>query len=227
MNGGTRRLNSPHGDGSLSRETEANAELLLVISLCQLASELSVYFSIENPANSYMFHTPESKSMLKQTNSQIISFDQCCFGLKFPDSKPDSFCKKLTALLTNMHSLAKLAQRCPGISRIHQHTYAWGAMKASDVLQGPPLKRAAAAGAYPPKLRSAWANLVVEALSEGEARVPRRLIRSTSPRSNLSIESTADCGRAGDTIGEDPTFTSGQSPVASGPSTLISMVSSL
>ena len=71
-----------------------------------------------------------------------------------------------------MPSLAKLAKRCPGISPTQQHVYAWGAMKAADVPAGSTLKRAAAAGAYPPNLCSSWSGLVLEACDLGESSVP-------------------------------------------------------
>ena len=172
MNGGTRRLLTPYGDGSLAREVEANEELRQVVELCHLAAKSRVYFSIENPSNSYILYTHEIKQLLKLTNAQVFVFDQCCYGLNFPDSQSHEFCKKPTAIITNMPGLAKISRRCPGISNQHKHVYAWGAMKASDVPFGSSLKRAAAAGTYPAALCNEWASLVVNSLAEGEPPIP-------------------------------------------------------
>ena len=110
-----------------------------------------VLLQSRNPADSYLFETRELTDLTTRSRSFLIRLDQCAFGLKFADSNPTQSCKKPTCILTNMNCLNKLSHRCPGPSPAHEHVHAWGAMKAKDVPAGSPLKRAAAAGAYPPR----------------------------------------------------------------------------
>ena len=173
LNGGTRRKGAPYGNGSLDREVEANAEMKFVVQLCLAAAEHGCYFTIENPADSYIFETREMSRLQEASNAISIKLDQCCYGLKFADSTSTQFCKKPTCILTNVKNLTKLERTCPGLSPNHEHVHAWGAMKAKDVPKGTPLKRAAAAGAYPPALCRTWAQLIQEQLSLGPHAVPK------------------------------------------------------
>ena len=175
LNGGTRRKGAPYGNGSLTREVEANSEMLLVVELCLEAAKHECYFSIENPADSYLFETREMMELSRVTQSVYIRFDQCCYGLNFADSTKYQFCKKPTCVLTNASSLRQLSRACPGTSPAHGHVHAWGAMKASDVPKGMPLKRAAAAGAYPPALCKTWARSIRQQLDIGPAAIPKML----------------------------------------------------
>ena len=172
LNGGTRRKGHPYGDGSLTREAGANAELKMVTELCTIASKHGCHFSIENLANSYLFESDGIRELIYKARCISVQFDQCCYGLKFADGKLDELCEKPTCRVTNMSLLSNLAQSCSGVSPHHHHIHAWGPMAARDVPAGTPLRRAAAAGAYPPHLCSTWARLIEHQFVSGEKGVP-------------------------------------------------------
>ena len=55
LNGCTRTASCPEGDGTLPREVNANLEVGRVCALCAALVSVGGFFSIENPAGSYIF----------------------------------------------------------------------------------------------------------------------------------------------------------------------------
>ena len=123
---------------------------------CRALISVGGFFSIENPAGSYLFGYCEIAQLSSLCTCYLVKFAQCAFGLKFPDSKPNEFCRKNTYVLSNMKELRELSRKCPGISRRHKHAHAWGSVK----VKGKVRNRASLAGAYPPELCRCWAPCV-------------------------------------------------------------------
>ena len=167
MNGGTRRKGRPGGDGSLQREIIANGEAEYVAELCRAAYLHDCHFSIENPGNSYLFLYPPIVALMNDFNLFLIDFDQCCFGLTFPDAKKHEYCQKHTKLLTSLCALKELNVRCPGLSNQHRHIQAWGSIDRAFLAPSEPRKRATWAGAYPVRLCDQWTALIARSRTSG------------------------------------------------------------
>ena len=161
LNGGTRTLSAPAGDGSLPREVRANLIATWVARLCLLIMASGGYFSIENPIDSYLFHFPPIKALFRNKAVFSVKLDQCAYCLSLPGAAACTYCLKRTLILTNMSSLEALSRKCPGISASHKHETAWG----SRCVDGVNVKLAAAAGRYPERLTASWAAAVVEGLA--------------------------------------------------------------
>ena len=160
LNGGTRRLGCPQGGPCpLPRELVGNRQALLVSDLCLLLHERGGWFSIENPSDSHVFRFDPVVSMTVKTGACLVKFDQCAYGLALPGAPVQTYCKKSTAILTNIHGMTAVARKCPGICPLHRHEHAWGSRKVGDVR----FSLAASAGRYPPALCEAIAACVKEA----------------------------------------------------------------
>ena len=169
LNGGTRRKGASYGNGSLERELKGNAQLRLVVGLCRLCAKYGVHFSLENPADSYIFETDLLKDLSQRVQIYIALLDQCQFGLSFPEAPAHIYCRKRIRILASFPDILSLSKRCPGTSTTHQHQHAWRSIKVG----GKTLERASLAGVYPPRLCSAW----VRAISAGLL-TPPKLISS-------------------------------------------------
>ena len=151
LNKGTRRAHIPEGDGSLAREVRGNLLASRVAQLCQLQSKQGLFYSIENPKDSYVWAFQPVAEL--RTGAFDVCFDQCEYGL-IPVHLPKTSkfrIKKPTRLLTNMPELKSLVKAC---SHTHPHFCCMGSVKTEDGWTSV----AAAAGRYPLALCSAWAN---------------------------------------------------------------------
>jgi hypothetical protein len=155
-NHGTRTKTAPEGVGALPRELQGNAEAVIVALLCRELIDSAGYFSIENPYPSYLWNFREITALSTYTPCFMITFDQCSYSLQLPASRQVDFCRKRTALLTNVSSLARLERKCPGVCATHQHEHAWG----SRLVDGKHVKLTKLAGAYPQELCASWASLL-------------------------------------------------------------------
>ena len=72
----------------------------------------------------YLFDYCEIAQLSSLCTCYLVKFAQCAFGLEFPDSKPNEFCRKNTYVLSNMKELRELSRKCPGISRRHMQARA-------------------------------------------------------------------------------------------------------
>ena len=159
LNKGTRRVGREMGDGSLSRECDANSLSHIVSSLCILLQQHGGIFTIENPHDSYLWNSVYISSLRSKVTCYFANFDQCAYGLRLPGSAKHVYCKKSTRILSNYPYISQLDRRCPGKCEAHQHEWAWG----SVAVKGKSVKLAAQAGHYPTSLCKAWAKVVHEA----------------------------------------------------------------
>ena len=153
--GCTRTRLAPGEDGSLTREIKANEEARVVAMLCALLAKHGGFFSIENPAGSYLFLYEPIAALSRDFECYVASFPQCAYGLQLPGAPPDTFCRKNTYLLTNMNTLRQLSVKCPGLSETHHHETAWG----SRIVNGERIQLTSAAGQYPLNLCNRWAQI--------------------------------------------------------------------
>lgn len=159
--GGTRRVGQPWGDGSLGREIEANRELRVVVLVCAELALAGVHFTVENPLSSYAYKTELFQSLCELTDAVCVDFDQCCYGLAFPDSDENTFCKKPTRVVGSSQAFRALQVQCPGIGPHHQHVRAWGSVRVG----GKVASRTSLAGRYPPALCRSWALASLSAIA--------------------------------------------------------------
>ena len=106
LNGGTRTLACPSGDGSSAKERLENEQAKIAARLCLLQHSVGNYFSIETPARSMIWNFPDILELSPIANK--VLFDQCCFGLKPPPNDHDNDSvriRKPTCLCINMDTL--------------------------------------------------------------------------------------------------------------------------
>ncbi len=70
--GGTRCFLRPLGDGSLARESPANAELDFAVQLCATLAQAGEHVSIENPDGGYVFLTPSSRRCVQLAKCTLL-----------------------------------------------------------------------------------------------------------------------------------------------------------
>ena len=58
MDGGTRQMDSPYGNGTLSREIEANLEMKLVVELCTHSSRTRLLLQHGKPSGQLSLSDP-------------------------------------------------------------------------------------------------------------------------------------------------------------------------
>ena len=76
---------------------------------CRALISVGGFFSIGNPAGSYLFDYCEIAQLSSLCTCYFVKFAQCAFGLKFRDSTPNDFCRKYTYALSNMNSESSVA----------------------------------------------------------------------------------------------------------------------
>ena len=156
LNRGTRRKHVPQGLGSLLREIEANREVDAVVRLCFLLVQKGGHFTIENPANSFVWLYKSVAELMSRVRCFMSTFDQCQYGLKFEGTGAFDYCRKRTSVLASFSTIRMLDCKCPGVSQRHRHVHAWGSIR----IHGKSFNKAALAGRYPDKLCSVWAAAV-------------------------------------------------------------------
>ena len=98
-------------------------------------------------------------SLLDTPGVKLVKFDQCVYHLQLSGAPKYVYCKKTTAILSNVKGIESIIRRCPGFSREHMHERAWG----SRVVKGVNISLAASAGRYPPALCEALAEVIRKA----------------------------------------------------------------
>lgn len=142
---------------SLLKVRAANSLYEFAARTALLCEQCNVLFSIENPANSFMWETQFFRPLVERFHFHVI--DACEYG---------SDHKKATAFLTNF-SAARLQQRCTG-SHVHK---AWKVEKTED---GQWRFDTAAEAEYPSKLaRELAAALFDELLSKKQFKLQDQL----------------------------------------------------
>eukprot|EP00438_Fugacium_kawagutii_P030304 Skav204412 [mRNA] locus=scaffold398:166413:168713:- [translate_table: standard] len=150
MNKGTRTASQPAGNGSLDRELLGNELLRRTVHLCRLLHEAGSFFTIENPHTSWVWSMPEIRALGNLTGAKKVGLDQCCYGLKIPDSEHKwGLAKKGTFFFGTLPNLENLAAKC---THDHAHVPVIGGVKVRGKWQ----KRSSLAGAYPQPLCTAY-----------------------------------------------------------------------
>ena len=168
MNGGTRSQDCPMGGSGgrevLDRERESNDQAHVVCMLCLLLHQHGMYFSMENPFDSFLWVSDPVLHLLKQVGEAacVVHFCQCAYGLKLPGSTKNQYCKKRTTVLSTLRQLNHLERGCPGVSPGHAHDVAWGSVS----IGGRTYSKAAAAGRYPDELCELWSELAADAIRQ-------------------------------------------------------------
>jgi len=142
----TRTKENPLGTGERPAEIQGNLHADHVCRLLVALLANGCYFTLENPAGSYVFRHPRILAALEGHFHMFVTLDQCQYGLKLPGCKSNEFCRKRTTILTNIPELRDLAKLCPGTSASHKHVHAWGSAKVGNKL----MRMSTAAAHYPP-----------------------------------------------------------------------------
>ena len=87
LKGCTRTSDCPQGDGSLPREVEANLEVDRVCALCAALIIAGGFFSIKNPAGSYLFKYCSVARLSTLTQCWQFNFCQGYHGLQLPGAE--------------------------------------------------------------------------------------------------------------------------------------------
>ena len=156
MNGGTRRREAPRGTGRLKKEIDANLLLDRVLIMIDAIEELGGFWTIENPASSYLWLEDSVGALCRRPGTITVKFDQCAYGLKGIDAD-GTFVKKPTQIIGNLELLENLERNCPK-NHVHTHCLGWRTIKGKRV------SRAAEAGRYPNPLCRRWAGIIAGAL---------------------------------------------------------------
>jgi hypothetical protein len=152
LNHGTRSHIHPQGDGTLARELRGNEIMRRVVKLINILEQAGNRWSLENPRSSYLFRQEEIVEIIERPTTISVVFDQCMYGLTFPDAPVGSYCRKSSRVISNLAELEKLHVRCDGT---HDHIHAIGSFKDKFGWH----RRTKAAGAYPPALCAKWARI--------------------------------------------------------------------
>ena len=153
-NNGTRRKDNPEGNGSLLREVIGNEILRRTLILIDILERSGNYWTIENPASSYLWLMPKIRAKIDNPKNYLVHIDQCCYGLRIPDENGVlGPCKKPTKFLGNISFLQSLESRCQcGV----EHVHAVGGVKTKQGWK----RRSEIAGHYPLKLCNAYAKML-------------------------------------------------------------------
>ena len=165
MSGGSRRPHCLYGNPPTERERRGNVQAMHMCSLLNALIDSGGFFTVENPAGSYLWDTKWVQRICKKTETYFVTFDQCQFGLRPPAARRHEYTRKRTTIWTNMKSFQDLAILCCGCSFSHVHVHAWGVRSVS----GKCVRLACAAGSYPTALCEAIADKLSEHLSHGVA----------------------------------------------------------
>ena len=117
-NKGTRRRYQPAGDGTLLREIIGNEMLRRTIILIKILERNQNFWTLENPASSYVWAMPSIRKFTSSEKHLFVYFDQCRYGLRLKDEKGNiGPCKKPTRMLGNLPGLDSLHCVCVAVKR--------------------------------------------------------------------------------------------------------------
>ena len=167
LNRGTRSASEPMGDGTLEREIQGNKQLLEASRIIVVLLELHIPFTLGNPSESLVWHSPFMIWLLEQPSVCSVTFDQCMYHLRPPDFVPQSLdvrVRKRTTVVGSRANLTSLERRCDGL---HSHSESIGHCSVN----GRRVSRASAAGVTLPACAAAslicFCNDVPELLVSG------------------------------------------------------------
>ena len=143
----TRSSSHPWGVEPLAKkEVVGNACMRAAIRLVRAALQSGTPWSLENPAGSLAWSTPELTSICQLPGVAVVDFDWCQFGRPW---------RKRTRLVGTLKNLSSLGRRCGGG---HEHLVLQG--NATDA-QGRSVPRTALAAEYSPEFSTALCDLAL------------------------------------------------------------------
>ena len=157
LNHGSRTAEKPEGNGTLKRENDGNEILSQVLRLIKVLAESNNRWSIENPHSSFLFRQVGIVQLIENDDVHEAVFDQCEYGLTFPDCLRGERCKKRTRVIGNFPEIRTLNLDCSGT---HAHVHALGGVSTEHGWK----RRSKLAGSYPADLCKAWARALKQSL---------------------------------------------------------------
>ena len=127
-----------------------NLLLLITTELAGVAHASKVWWSLENPASSWLWAMPPTQKVQQMSGAQQFIFDMCCY---------ESVHMKPTAVMSTA-PLASLVRRCDQTRRPHVHEPLVGQVE----IQGQQFFKTKLAQVYPLALCRHWAAQVVDPL---------------------------------------------------------------
>ena len=149
----------------------------MLVCCCELVA-VGGFYSIENPRDSYAFHTDLVCELARLSSACRATFDQCMYGLCLDATAPDVRCKKPTTILHNLPLLQDLAVCCPGKIAGHSHERVWG----SILRDGRKVDKTSLSGTYPASLCASWAQAVARTRQVSEPPVSLDQLRALRAR---------------------------------------------
>ena len=130
------------------KEAVGLAAALFSAKLIRMCLSHGVKFSLENPAGSRLWQFGPIASIFHCKSVLFVQWDMCAYKTPY---------KKTTGLLTNIPELIQLGHRCP---RNHRHEHLVGTERVGVEGRKITRNRTSGAGAYPPGLCAAWAQVL-------------------------------------------------------------------
>ena len=152
LNGSTRTLELPQGDGTLPREVKGNLQASLSFRLLLLCIKHGVFFTLEHPSKSRFWKLPLTQYILALEGIFLHEVDECAWGKRPSDwnsTQGDIRTQRSICIVTNCPTLNGVRRRCYEVAT-HTHRAAWGTDESGA-------KRAKEAGAYPREMATALA----------------------------------------------------------------------
>ena len=139
------------------KEAVGVALALFTARAIRLCIACNIFFTLENPQTSRLWEFGPIHDLFRNPKTHFFVLHMCGWGAPY---------KKPTGILTNMTALERLVRKC---TRDHEHVALRGTERV--VLDGQlrTRNRTAGAGAYPPALCDAWAQ-ILKAQSPPEGR---------------------------------------------------------
>ena len=168
----SRTRQRPQGAGTKDLERLGNLLLrhsLMIVESCILSN---TFVTLENPKSSLLWLMPGIKRVLRRRSVNLVTLDQCEFGLRDPISSLPY--RKGTNILSNMPLLSNMCRKCSG-SHVHQEVL------GNVCVDGKWASRASHAGVYPSDLCDEivkCVNMSVAAAAQSAALRRRQLIGS-------------------------------------------------
>ena len=132
-----------------SRKPADMSTMWFTVLVLRAAREAKIFFSIENPVSSHLWHVPAIAKLLE--GAIAVTYDCCAFGANY---------LKRTTLRTNCHALVALAKRCHDVPMPHEHETLEGKVAIPCAGKLAYFWKTSLAGKYPPALCREWAGLL-------------------------------------------------------------------
>ena len=119
-NGGARTKSTPYGNGTLRREAVGNSQVILCKRLLDALIRKQVLLTLENPRDSYIWHSFGLFAIVALPQTRLALSDQCMHKLRPPDytGVGDIRVRQRTSILGTRENWLELNTLC---DRAHDH----------------------------------------------------------------------------------------------------------